>query len=93
MAYSTDTPPALYAQAGRGTRLWVLLGTDAVTSVREDGYITDGWDLGMRAGDLVQYIKTDASPISTQMMIVSTATEADGVDLSDGLAITATNTD
>lgn len=93
MAYSSDTPPALIAQAGRQTRLWVLRGTDAVSAVRVDGYITDGWDLGMRAGDLVHYIDTNSAPITNQMMIVSSASEAGGVDLSDGLAITATNTD
>jgi hypothetical protein len=46
----------------------------------------------MRAGDLVLAVDTDASPIAMQMMIVTEATETT-VDLSDGTAVTATDTD
>lgn len=92
MAYSTTNPPAL-AFPGYGTwRLWVYRSTDAPAVVRVANYITNGWQLGMRAGDLVICVDTDAAPITMQLMIVTTATSA-GVNLSDGLAVTATNTD
>lgn len=93
MAYSTSNPPALISQGiGGFFRLWVYKSTDAATAIDAANYFTNGWTLGMRAGDLVMSVKTDASPISMQMHIVSTATAA-GVNLSDGLAVTATNTD
>lgn len=91
MAYDTSNPPALVCGL-TNFRLWVLKGTDAVTAVRASGYITNGWDLGMKAGDLLMYVKTDASPITTQMMIVTSASST-AVDLSDGTAVTATDTD
>lgn len=94
MAYSTSNPPALISQGiGGFWRLWIYKSTDLPTAVDAAGYITNGWTLGMRAGDLVMVVKTDASPISMQMHIVSTATKAGGVNLSDGLAVTATNSD
>lgn len=93
MAYSTDNPPSLIAQAlmGGGS-LWLYQSTDAATVVRVDGYISNGWELGMKAGDLVIVVDTDASPIATQLMIVTSASSS-GVDLSDGTAVTATDTD
>jgi hypothetical protein len=95
MAYSTANPPALMTPSVIGApagRLWMYRSTDAATAVRVNGYFTNGYNLGMRAGDIVYSVKTDASPISVQMHIVSVATAAT-TDLSDGLAITATNTD
>lgn len=94
MAYDTSNPPMLIASGlGGAYNLWAYKGTDAATAVRVDGYFTDGYDLGMRAGDLVLSVDTSADPITSQMMIVSTATAADGVDLSNGTAVTATNAD
>ncbi|SDH08408.1 hypothetical protein [Pelagibacterium luteolum] len=93
MAYSTDNPPALIAQGiGGGGRLWFYKSTDAATAVRVSGYFTNGYDLGMRAGDLVIVVDTDAAPIAMQLMIVTSATST-AVDLSDGVAVTATDTD
>lgn len=93
MAYSTSNPPALIAEGvGGNFRLWAYKSTDAPAAVRVSGYITDGYALGMRAGDLVLVVDTDASPITLQLMIVTSAT-ASAVDLSDGTAVTATDTD
>lgn len=93
MAYSTSNPPFLIAEGVQGTgSLWMYRSTDAATAVRVSGYITNGWDLGMRAGDLVMMVDTDATPIASQIMIVTSAT-ASAVDLSDGVAVTATDTD
>ncbi len=95
MAYSLNNPPALYAQAVGGYyREWVLKGTDATTVVRAVNYITNARDLGMKVGDVLFYIKTDAAPITVQQFIVSAINATTGAgDLSDGTAITATNTD
>ena len=94
MAYSTANPPALVSQTIGGThKEWIYQSTDPVTAVRVAGYFTNGWQLGLRKGDTVKVTDTDASPITTQICIVTSATEAAGVDLSDGTAITATDTD
>ena len=94
MAYSTSNPPMLIASGlGGAYNLWAYKGTDAATAVRVAGYITDGYDLGMRAGDLMLSVDTSADPITTQMMIVATATADGGVDLGNGTAVTATNSD
>lgn len=93
MAYSTSNPPALISQGiGGFFRQWIYKSTDAPAAVRVAGYVTNGWTLGMRKGDLVLVVDTDAAPITMQMMIVSAASSA-SVDLSDGVAVTATNTD
>lgn len=93
MAYSTSNPPALISQGiGGNFGVWAYKSTDAATAVRVSGYFTNGYDLGMRAGDIVHVVDTDASPIAMQAMIVTEAT-ASTVDLSDGTAITATDTD
>lgn len=93
MAYATTNPPRLISQSvGAEGSIWLYKSTDAATAVRVDGYISNGWDLGMKAGDLVIMVDTDASPIAMQLMIVTSASTA-GVDLSDGTAVTATDTD
>lgn len=93
MAYSTDNPPALVSQSLTGDfKEWVYKSTDPITDVRLSGYFTNGYKLGMRKGDLVKVIDTDASPITTQLCIVTSATST-AVDLSNGTAVTATDTD
>lgn len=93
MAYATSNPPALIS-AMQDSRIWFYKSTDAATAVRVDGYVTNGQDLGMAVGDLVFVVDTDASPIAMQAMIVSAVSSANrSVDLSDGTAVTGTNTD
>lgn len=95
MSYSTSQPPQLLTQAlgNTGPAIWVYRSTDAATAVRVTGYITNAKSLGMKAGDLVHSIKTDASPLSVQTHIVSVINADGSADLSDGSATTATNTD
>lgn len=92
MAYATTNPPQLVRQAINGLREWVYSSADAVTLVRVSGYFTDGWDLGMRAGDTVVVLDNDASPITGSLCWVTSATSS-AVDLSDGTTITGTDTD
>lgn len=95
MAYDTANPPRCIAQSvgTNGGDLWWYQNTDAVTVVRVDGYITNAQDLGMTAGDVVFYLDTDASPLTVQLFIVSAINANGSADLSDGTAITATDTD
>ena len=95
MAYSTASPPMLLAQTVGGTkRLWIYASTDAASVVRVAAYISDAKKLGMQAGDMVLSVDTDAAPITQQWMSVASINATTGsADLSDGLAVTATNTD
>lgn len=93
MAYATTNPPELLVNTNN-FRLWIYKSTDAATVVRVTGYISDGYFRGMRAGDLLIMVDTDASPIAMQLMIVTSVDSSGGsVDLSDGVAVTATDTD
>lgn len=92
MAYSTSSPPTLVSQAIAGPRHWFYSSTDAVATVRVSGYFTNGWDLGMRAGDTITVLDSDASPITGSLCWVTSASST-AVDLSDGVTITGTDTD
>lgn len=78
-------------------QLWSLQGTDAVTDVDAANFITDALTRGMRKGDIILYTKWDN--ISTKATcqghhIFSVLTVAStGADLSNGTAVTATNSD
>ena len=95
MPYSTSAPPVLLVGTlnNNGPKLWSYRSTDAATAVRVTGYITNARDLGMTAGDIVFSLKTDASPLTCQVHIVTAINANGSADLSDGLAITGTNTD
>lgn len=95
MPYSTSNPPALVSHGpiAGPTQMWVYRSTDAPTAVRVNGYITNGQALGMKVGDIVIVTDTDASPVTNQLMNVVAINANGSVDLSDGVAITATNTD
>jgi len=83
--YSTSTPPALVVQGMTNTypRIWMLHGTDAVASVQVTGYITNGGNLGMRAGDLLIYVDTDTFLTSTLYVKTVSTTAPGAVDLGD----------
>lgn len=92
MAYSTSSPPTLIGGPLTGaSKFWVYRSADAVSVVRVSGYFSNGYDLGMRAGDLVLVVDTDASPIAGSFCFVNVSGTT--IDLGDGVAITATNSD
>lgn len=94
MTYSTSNPPfALASGFDGGKTLWFYSSTDTATAIRVDGYITNASKLGMQAGDIVMSIDTDASPIAAHIYVVSAINANGSADLSDGTAITATNSD
>ena len=87
MAYSTDNPPALVHQmvGKNGGSTWAYDSTDAATVVRVDGYITNGVELGMKVGDVVQQRDTAGATVAHNYVVV--AENANGsVDLSNGTA-------
>lgn len=90
MAYSTSNPPALQSQAINGPRKWVYSSADAIATVNTAGYFTDGYELGMRVNDELIVIDT-ATP--TMSVCVVNAAASGAVDISDGLTVTATDTD
>ena len=93
MAYETSNPPFLVSQGvGNSRKVWMYVDADAITTVRVSGYFTNGYALGMRAGDLIFVVDSDASPISAQLCIVNEAS-ATTVDISNGVAITETDSD
>lgn len=90
MAYSTSNPPRLVNQAMNGRREWEYVSADAIADVNTLNYFTDGYELGMRVNDGLTVVDT-ATP-ATHICIVNAAVSG-GVDITDGLAITATDTD
>lgn len=90
MPYSTSAPPQLVNQAIAGRRLWRYESTDAGSAVDASGYITNGYALGMRDGDLVECYETDTKIVTMHVVTVSGTT----VNLADGTSVgSATNTD
>jgi len=93
MAYATTNPPRL-AIAAVGTAspsFWIYSSTDAATTVRVTGYISNGDDLGMNVGDIVLQSSSDASV--AHFYIVNSVAAGGAADLSDGVAIVATDSD
>lgn len=94
MAYSTSNPPALISQlVGKaGGSVWLYDSTDAATVVRVTGYITNGDDLGMAIGDIVDQIDSTGATVAHRYVVVSVAAGG-AADLSDGTALVVTDTD
>ena len=92
MAYATTNPPRLLSQSigAVNGNLWVYLSADAATLTRVSGYFTNGFELGIRPGDVLFQVDTDTSALTIQFCNASTAA---ATDFSDGTAITATDTD
>lgn len=95
MAYSTSNPPVLVTESpiqGPGQR-WMYRSTDAANVVDVAGYITNGGDLGMKVGDVVECVDTSTGIISAHRVVTVSATAPGAVDLGDGTVIgSATNT-
>lgn len=93
MPYSTSNPPRLETQSIAGSRQWIYESTDDAATVRASGYITNGGALGMKAGDRVFVIDTDASPNDGYLMsVVSVNASTGAVDLTDGTELFGANT-
>ena len=96
MTYATTNPPQLVVGAigGTGAQLWSYRSTDDAATVNSANYITNATELGMRVGDLVHVVDTDASPVVGILMVVNSisATYPGAADLQDTSAA-STDTD
>jgi len=90
MAYAVTNPPALMSTSpltGPGKH-WSYRSTDVATDVDAVGYFTNGYDLGMRVGDIVWVFDTDTNDVMTIHRVI-TATVGGAVTVSQtGLTVT-----
>lgn len=93
MAYSTTNQPRLMVpRVGNAQALWAYSSADAASLVQVSGYFTDGFDLGMKALDIIWVTDNDASPplVTSHLVVTSNATT---VDLTAGVSISGSNSD
>lgn len=78
MTYATTNPPQLVAQPIGGKSLWIYASTDVSTDVDASGYFTNGYQLGMKVGDVMFVIETDNSYAQTthSVTVVNSTTGA-----------------
>lgn len=82
--------PTTHGVNGKGPQMWVYTSTDVSTVVDADGFFTNGYNLGLRLGDLVicnERVSGGATTLTT-MHAVSKSTATGGCDLSNGTALT-----
>ena len=91
MAYVTTNPPALVTQriAGGG-RTYYYESADTIATVRAANYISNAYQLGMRAGDTV-IVRDTATPTTSICSVISVVTNG-AADISDGTVVSLTNT-
>ncbi|MDM9629539.1 hypothetical protein QTL95_27010 [Rhizobium sp. S152] len=102
MAYDTNGFKLLTdGLSGSSTmKTWLLDSVDAIASVNNSNYVADGYRKGARQGDIV-IVRTRTTTISGPVTAINycwvideaTGTDGQGIDLTDGLAVTATDTD
>ena len=91
MAYSTSNPPRLQSQALVGGRVWYYTSADATATVDGSGYFTDGYELGMRDGDLLIHYDSNLKVAYMNVVEILTGTT---IDLADGTVVgSTTNSD
>lgn len=76
MAYSASNPPQCVAQAIAGPSSWVYQSADAHTDVDATNYFTNGQALGMKVGDLVSVLDTNADTATVHIVTAVAATGA-----------------
>jgi hypothetical protein len=93
MAYATSNPPRLTQAAGIGQvkNFWFYTSADAFATVDGSGYFTNGYNLGMRDGDIITVYDT-ANKIASMHVVINTSGTT--IDLANGTTVgTATNSD
>ena len=80
MAYSSTNPPVLHSQAIAGQKIWSYNTTEGSTVVlTATGYFTDGYNRGMRLGDLIiAYGDSGGTTRTFAIGIVSSVSSAAG---------------
>lgn len=91
MSYATTNPPRLLVPGVSGSpNIWLYASADAHADVDLSGYISNGYDLGMRADDQVIVVDTNLKITSWHYVEISGTT----INLADGTVIgSTTNTD
>lgn len=94
MAYATTNPPALVSQlVGKaGGKMWIYDSADAASVVRVAGYITNADDLGIAVGDVIDQIDSAGATVAHRY-VVNSVTAGGACDLTDGTALSLTDTD
>jgi hypothetical protein len=94
MAYDKNNLAEMCVPFFNGTwRLWAYRSADAIATVNTTGYISDGYDMGMKRNDCVFVVDT-TNNLTYLCTVMNAATSASpGVDLSDGVALNGANAD
>lgn len=94
MAYSKDKL-SLWTTVpfSGGQRMWIYISADAVATVNTSGYISDAFDMGMKQNDIILVVDTTNHLLDWCMCANAPTAASQGADLTDGLRITATNSD
>ena len=72
MAYTSSNPPALvFGTVGNTRKVWLYSSADAAATIDTAGYFTDGYDLGMRDGDLLLAYDTGQKIWSSHTVLVA----------------------
>ncbi len=91
MAYSTANPPMLFANGvGGAARFWIYKSADPIATVNTANYFTNGGDLGLKVDDPMLIIDT-VNHLSDWVVVQATGNGTS--DVTDGLRITATDSD
>jgi hypothetical protein len=91
MAYSSTGLNSAGGQskAGNAPQIWTYTSADAIATVNTSGYFNDASSL-LKVGDII-YVYDSATPTMSIVFVLSNASGV--VDVSDGLTVTATDTD
>ena len=91
MAYSSTGLNSAGGQskAGNAPQIWTYTSADAIATVNTSGYFNDASSL-LKVGDII-FVYDSATPTMSIVFVLSNASGV--VDVSDGLTVTATDTD
>ncbi len=92
MTYATSNPPRLRSQAVVGGKDWYYESADAIETVNTSGYFRNGYSLGMRVGDTVT-VRDTATPTTSLCTVIDVSASTGVADISDGTAISQTDSD
>ncbi|GAA2848620.1 hypothetical protein EDC40_101156 [Aminobacter aminovorans] len=102
MAYETNGFKLLTdgLSGASSMKTWLLDSVDAIATVNTSNYVSDGHARGARQGDIV-IVRTRTTTLAGPVTAIhhcwvideKTGSDGRGIDLTDGLAITATDTD
>jgi len=89
---TTGLSTANPGQGSQGGSLWFYSSTNTSTQLYATTFFTDGWYLGMRAGDILisNSFTSAGSSVTTMLGTIVTASTA-GCGVSTGAAVTSTH--